>query len=282
MVSQGHNELTHWGLVIHEWSGSSFVQFQVFRAWPSALSDRPGQVKIWKNCSSDRLYYNDTCPTGQVNNQKIITYIIAWTGVISCRTCKFSISLVRRDRWPWKLRSSPEVFHILTPTPTQYRLLQISARMYTAVQGKSESHKCLFDSIMSIYIIISIGLLLKWDNIDLINTCSRGTKWSVLTRWGPVTHICVGKLTIIGSDNGLSPGRRQAIIWTNAGIFLIGALGTNVSEILITIYTFSLKKIHLKMSSGTRQPSCLSLNVLTHWLLVAPHGVMEVCVDWYI
>ena len=52
-----------------------------------------------------------------------------------------------------------------------------------------------------------------------------------LTHWGRVTHICVVKLTIIGSDNGLSPGRRQAIIWTNAGILLIGPLGTNFSEI---------------------------------------------------
>ena len=39
-----------------------------------------------------------------------------------------------------------------------------------------------------------------------------------LTHWGRVTHICISKLTIIGSDNGSSPGRRQAIIWTNAGI----------------------------------------------------------------
>ena len=65
-----------------------------------------------------------------------------------------------------------------------------------------------------------------------------------------VTHICVGKLTIIGSDNGLSPGRHQAIIWTNAEILLIRPLGTNFSEILIEIYAFSFKKIHLKMSSG--------------------------------
>ena len=56
-----------------------------------------------------------------------------------------------------------------------------------------------------------------------------------LTHWGCVTHICVNKLTIIGSDNGFSPGRRQAIIWTNAGIFLIGSLETNFSEILIEI-----------------------------------------------
>ena len=36
------------------------------------------------------------------------------------------------------------------------------------------------------------------------------------------THICVGDLTIICSDIGLPPGRRLAIIWTNAGIFLMG------------------------------------------------------------
>ena len=56
----------------------------------------------------------------------------------------------------------------------------------------------------------------------------------------------VSKLTIIGSDNGLSPGRRQAIIRTNAGILLIQTLGTNSSEILSAIHAFSFKKIHLK------------------------------------
>ena len=39
-----------------------------------------------------------------------------------------------------------------------------------------------------------------------------------LTHWGWVAHICVGKLTIISSDNGLSPGRHQAIILINAAI----------------------------------------------------------------
>ena len=61
-----------------------------------------------------------------------------------------------------------------------------------------------------------------------------------------MTHICVGKLTIIGSDNGLSPERRQAIIWTNAGILLIAPLGTNFSEISIEIQTFSLNKSTVK------------------------------------
>ena len=85
---------------------------------------------------------------------------------------------------------------------------------------------------------------------------------SGLTHWGRVTHICVSKLTIIGSDNGLSPGRRQAIIWTNAGILLSGSLGTNFSEILIGIQTFSFNKLRLKMSPAKWCPFCLGLNML--------------------
>ena len=89
---------------------------------------------------------------------------------------------------------------------------------------------------------------------------------SALTHWGRVTHISIGNLTIVGSDNGLSPGRRQAIIWTNAAILLIGPLGTNFSGMLSEIHTFSFKKMQLKMSSAKRRPFCLGLNVLTHTL----------------
>ena len=59
-------------------------------------------------------------------------------------------------------------------------------------------------------------------------------------------HICVSKLTIIGSDDGLLPGRRQAIICTNEWILLIGPLGTDFSGIFIEIHKFSFKKMHLK------------------------------------
>ena len=52
-----------------------------------------------------------------------------------------------------------------------------------------------------------------------------------------MTHICVSKLTTIDSDNGLSPGRRQTIIWTNSRILLIGPLGT-------TSIQFQSKFIH--------------------------------------
>ena len=76
------------------------------------------------------------------------------------------------------------------------------------------------DSVGSMAVLVYV---LAWHQMDDMP----------LTHWGRVTHICVNKLTIIGSDNGLSPGRRQAIIWTNAGILLFGPVGTNISEILI-------------------------------------------------
>ena len=66
----------------------------------------------------------------------------------------------------------------------------------------------------------------------------------MLTHWGRVTHIC----------------RRQAIIWTNAGILLICPLEINFSEILIEIYIFSFMKMHLKLSSGIchlSRPQCV-------------------------
>ena len=61
----------------------------------------------------------------------------------------------------------------------------------------------------------------------LVNLCV-----STLIDWGRVTRICVGNLTIIGSDNCLSPGRRHAIIWTDAGILLIGPSKTDFNEII--------------------------------------------------
>ena len=66
--------------------------------------------------------------------------------------------------------------------------------------------------------------------------------WATFTtpHWGRVTHICVGKLTVIDSDNGLSPGRRQAIIWTNA-VILLNNLQANVSA---TVHLFGGDSSH--------------------------------------
>ena len=56
-----------------------------------------------------------------------------------------------------------------------------------------------------------------------------------------VPHICVGKLIVVVSDNGLPPRRRQAIIKASAGILLIGPLGK---------FERNSKKMHFYMSSA--------------------------------
>ena len=75
--------------------------------------------------------------------------------------------------------------------------------------------------------------------------------------------MCVSKLTIIGSDNGLAPGRRQAIIWSNAVILLIDPLGTNFNEILIEIHTLNFIQENVfeivvwKISAILSRPECV-------------------------
>ena len=107
-----------------------------------------------------------------------------------------------------------------------------------------------------------------------------------------MTHICVSKLTVIASDSGLSPGRRQAIIWNNDGILLIWPLATSFSKILIEIHSFSFKKMrHLKMSSGKWRPFCLDLSVLIYhkqkdiclilanWCSIYIDGLVQDCIN---
>ena len=116
-----------------------------------------------------------------------------------------------------------------------------------------------FHNIYKEFDIISTPLLMTLNNNELIDI------WNFVhrTHWGRVTHICVAELGHNWfTDNGLSPVRRQAVIWTNAGILLIGPLGTNFSEILIGIQTFSFKKLHLKTSSAKWRLFCLGLNEL--------------------
>ena len=98
----------------------------------------------------------------------------------------------------------------------------------------------------------------------------------ILTHWGRVTHICVGNLTIIGSDNGLSPGRRQAIIWTNDGKLLIGPLGNFNRNLNIFIQENAFENVVWKMSAVLSWPQCVkwkclhTLNVLKFALIDMP------------
>ena len=113
--------------------------------------------------------------------------------------------------------------------------------------------------------ITKFGLKVQNTLVKALTVLAGNWSWSSrsnLTHWGRVTHICVSKLTIMGSDNGLPPYRRQAIIVTNAGILLIRTLGTNFSEILGEIRSISFKKMHLKMSSAKGRLFSLGLNEL--------------------
>ena len=89
--------------------------------------------------------------------------------------------------------------------------------------------------------------------------------WS-LTHWGLVTHICVSKLTTIGSDNGLSPGRRQAIILTNAGILLTGPLAWQRSNIYKRDLCVTSLRFHNRAWELQRQESLSETSgiLLTH------------------
>ena len=102
---------------------------------------------------------------------------------------------------------------------------------------------------------------------------------------GPIDAYMFGKLTIIGTDNGLSPGRRQAITWTYAGSLLMRHFGTNFSETLIGIQTFSFKKMHLKLSSAKWRPFCLGLNVFNVWQHLKVASYIQICIIlnrlWY-
>ena len=148
------------------------------------------------------------------------------------------------------------------------RIISVARKTWKNWKGKLSRSRMHLEWRWCIFLLTAIiaRVLNGCTDRKLKNTCACNSMTHdnhlPLTHWGPVTHICVSKQTIIGSDNGLSPGRRQAIIWTNAGILLIGTLGTNFSEILIKILIFSFKKMGLKVSSAKWRPFCLGLNVL--------------------
>ena len=174
---------------------------------------------------------------------------------VFCRLCM--------NKW---LSKQSQGWWVETPSCSCWRHRNVTQRCYCARKyiptGTDQNIRGRY-LMLAGYSILEIGhsnaQCPRW-NIQLTSWYS--SRYWFLTHWGRVTHICLDKLTIIGSDNGLSPGRRQAIIWTNAGILLIGPLGTNFIEILVGIQTFSFKKMHLKMSSAKWRPFCLGLNVL--------------------
>ena len=200
------------------------------------------------------------------------TYImipfIHWRNIIQSSNNDHIHTLFPREELPWRHNQTRE----------QWEAQRCKCALGSDVHCRNNFHAKL--SIPKSPILkISINLMEMWLYGEDSNTPSMwnepgSTAYGFgsiiycfkLTHWGRVTHICVSDLTSIGSDNGLSPGRRQAIIRTNAGLLLIEPLGTNFSDISIEILIFSLKKMRLKVSSAKRRPFCLDLNVLTKFV----------------
>ena len=131
------------------------------------------------------------------------------------------------------------------------------------------------------YIVIAPwAVLTKW--LAVIGWWQTGVSWYVLllsrwflacnltnnvsecsTHWGRMTHICVTSLGHHWFRKWLSPVLRQAIIWTIAGISLIGPFGPNFSEIWSEVHSLSCKTMLSKMSSAKCRLFCLGLNVLS-------------------
>ena len=108
-----------------------------------------------------------------------------------------------------------------------------------------------------------------------VESVSRLWRYPVLAHWGRVMHIYISKLTIIGLDNGLPPGRWEAIIWTNAGILLIGPWEqTWVKYWLILTYFHSWKCIW-KCRLQKRESSCFSLQCLQNYIVTSAFA--DVC-----
>ena len=116
--------------------------------------------------------------------------------------------------------------------------------------------------------------------ISALDSSLSGSIITALIHWGRLTHIHVGTLTSIGSDNGFSPGRCQATIWTNAGILSIGTLGTNCHELNnrtkhLHINTIPVKSQHstlialhsLKHTHNGEHTSYPLLNKVILWVL---------------
>ena len=100
-------------------------------------------------------------------------------------------------------------------------------------------------------VAITKAVILEWLYIQI---------HSNLTLLGRVTHICVAYLTTIASDNGLSPSRHQAIIWTNAGILLIRPIGTNFNfnrNSLIFIQENAFKDVICEKAAILSRPQCV-------------------------
>ena len=155
---------------------------------------------------------------------------------------RYNVSFVTNDLWWCDMEDIRRQWVCAVMGKTRfnwhvyYVCISCNLRIFVSKHFVTLAWKERNPQILLIFVLSIARIACTYAVCDSLQVRKHIPYWGfLLTHWGRVTHISVGKLTIIGSDNGLSPGRRQAIIWTNAGILLIEPLATKFSEILIEI-----------------------------------------------
>ena len=117
---------------------------------------------------------------------------------------------------------------------------------------------CAWQYIYNESVLVSVMALCHQTMSHYLNQCWPRLMTSAIQGHNELTHLphiyASVKWVSIDSDNGLSPGRCQPIIWTNTDILSIRTQGTYFNEILFEIQIFSFKKMHLNMSSAKWRP----------------------------
>ena len=138
---------------------------------------------------------------------------MTWTLGNAMRSCEVPMTIFEMSSYLWSIFNIFSNQTNFENTPKLYSLLHI-CRRFNTIRCKA----------ICIYNAGHIWVLYNFGHRASLEMVVEG-----LTHWGQVMHICICKLASIVSDNGLSPGQRQAIIWTNTGILFIGPSGTNFS-----------------------------------------------------
>ena len=89
-----------------------------------------------------------------------------------------------------------------------------------------------------------------------------------------MAHICVNKLDVIGSSNGLSPVRRQAVVWINDDLLLIGPLEIIFGEIAIKITSTFIQEDAFENVVCETGLFCFGLIVFQACKFTALYGVL--------
>ena len=218
-----------WNIV--DWTARNKLQWNVNRNSQISIQENPFENVVWKmaailsrpqSVNSMRPGTSTKCQWPLWTLFQVVTWHRAGTKP-QLNKCHIIVNWTTRNRlwkrlWNWN-RNKPFPFYI-------------------------KRH-------MSMFIFLEYTCHIIQASMCILNTFSR-IRCHLLSHRGRVTHICVSKIIIIGSDNGLLPGRCQAIIWTNAEILLIGLLGTNFNEIEVSKsrhfhWRKSLKNVVCKM-----------------------------------